>query len=146
MITINYIIENHGWALIQIGNGNVIEDFHASYLHDSLKDLADSALEIFDKKHKTIFFVMEPGECQLVLNMINDNEIEFHLDLYKEWTQNNTQREPFIKLLKGKCSLINYKNEVRKNLLKIMNDLGPELYKEKWQLSDFPLEQFKLLK
>lgn len=146
MITIDYNVEDHGWACIHISNGSLIEDIYASYLYDSLKDLADSALEIEAKKHKTVYFVMEPGECQLVLTMINDKEIEYHLDLYKEWSSNNTQREPATRILKGKCSLVNYKNEIRRNLIKIMTDLGPELYKEKWQLRDFPIEQYELLK
>lgn len=78
--------------------------------------------------------------------MINEKEIHYELNLYKEWTTNNKQRTPFIKLLEGTCTLVNYKNEVRKILAKLMLEMGPELYKEKWQMGDFPLAQYEALK
>ena len=146
MITLDYHLENNGWAYIKIGNGEVQKDVYFSYLHDSLKDLARTALEIEASKSKTVIFLMEPGEQQLILSVHDTNKIKYKLLLFKNWSEYNTTRNDGMLLLEGECSISNYKNEVRNVLMKIMSDYGPIRYKEIWGLADFPLEEYNLLK
>ncbi|WP_053975530.1 hypothetical protein [Mangrovimonas xylaniphaga] len=75
MISIEYTVKDHGWTNAQIGNGTIIEEIHASYLHDTFADFANAAIHLLEKKQQTVVFFREPGESQLILNMINEKEI-----------------------------------------------------------------------
>lgn len=146
MISIEYTVLDAGWAIIEISNGDKNVKICASYLHDSLKDLAESAIEIQYKKAKYIVFMDEPGEHQLLLKL-NNNEIEFTLIWYEQWASSHlTGPEKCIEILKGKTTLTKYINEVRRNLLKIYNTLGEKGYLEKWCKHEFPLDEYLKLK
>lgn len=147
MITLNYVVENHGWAYIDIGNGKSIERISISYLHNSLKQLAESAIRIRLKDSANTSFFKEPGEAQLRLSKINDKTLNFDLRLYHKLVSwNECSEGDFQIILKGQCSVINYINEVRNALTKIHNEIGPALYKEKWIKHDFPTDEYNLLK
>lgn len=49
MIQVEYKIDGAGWAIGKIGNGEKLTKFAVSYLHDSLRELAESAIEIREK-------------------------------------------------------------------------------------------------
>ena len=147
MIEIDYKLQNAGWALVKISNEYKHTVICASYLHDSLKELAESALQLNTKNEKKVVFMDEPGEHWLVLKKINDKEIEFELRWYDHWASKNfVSEEKYKVVLTGKTTLIKYINQVRKNLIQIYDEFGPELYKEKWIKHDFPFNEFKLLK
>ena len=145
MISLDYHLELSGWAAVKISHGGVEEEIYFSYLHDSLKDLAKSALEIEKKKTKVVIFLLEPGEQQLILSINDYKIINYQLILYKDWSSFNTTRDDGLLLMEGECSVINYKNEVRNILIKIMSDYGPDRYKDIWALAKFPLEEYNQL-
>jgi hypothetical protein len=147
MINIDYQINDAGWATGKIGNEDTSETFGISYLHDSLKELAESAIEIQNKDCKSVIFMEEPGEHQLVLTKKDRNLIEYELRWYREWASwNETSVDNFELILKGETTIPKYINQVRTVLIKIMNDIGPELYKEKWGEHDFPITEYEKLK
>ena len=70
MLQLNYILEDAGWAILEISKGEELLKLNISYLHDSLKNLAESAIELETKNEKTVIFMDEPGEHWLILKKI----------------------------------------------------------------------------
>lgn len=50
MISIDYELEDAGWAVAKIGNGLSERTIIVSYLHDTLKQLGESAIYIKEAK------------------------------------------------------------------------------------------------
>lgn len=147
MIEIDYILEDAGWAIVKISNEYKQIVLSASYLHDSLKNLAESAIELNTKQEKTVIFMDEPGEYWLVLKKLDNSKIEYQLRWYEHWASKNLISEEKYKLmLSGSTTLPKYINQIRKNLIHIHENIGPVLYKEKWIQYEFPQYEYQLLK
>lgn len=147
MINIEYNIEDAGWAIGKIGNGEESVEFDITYLHDSLKELAESAIDLKEKKYKSVIFMNEPGEHRLILNKKDKNIIEYELHWYSDWFNwDLISEEEFEVVLKGETSLASYINQVRNVLLKIMTEIGPKEYEKKWINHEFPIVEFEKLK
>ena len=147
MIEIEYQIVGSGWANGTIGNGKKQKKFAVSYLNDSLKELAESAIEIREKDFKSVVFMEEPGEHVLILNRKNENKIEYELRWYKDWwSWNLIDENNFNSVFKGETTVPKYINQVRNVLNGIMTELGPDKYREKWIEHDFPIAEYEKLK
>lgn len=147
MIQIEYKIEEAGWAVGKIGNGEKENEFAVSYLNDSLKELAESAIEIREKDFKSVVFMDEPGEHVLILNRKDGNLIDYELRWYKDWwSWNLVEENNFEFLFKGQTTVPKYVNQVRNVLNRIMTELGPEEYRKKWIEHDFPIVEYEKLK
>lgn len=147
MIQIEYKINGAGWAIGKIGNGQKLAEFSVSYLRDSLKELAESAIEIRAKEHKSVVFMDEPGEHVLILNRKENNLIHYELRWYQDWWSWNLIDESNYQLiLEGQTTVPKYVNQVRNVLNRIMSELGPKEYRKQWMEHDFPLAEFEKLK
>ncbi|WP_298758269.1 hypothetical protein [uncultured Psychroserpens sp.] len=147
MISIEYILDEAGWAIANIGNGDLIKQMTVSYLHDTLKQLAESAIFIQDEKAKRIIFMDEPGEHHLIISRISEKEIEFEIRWYDDWTDwNAIEDEKFTSVLSGKTTKSNYVNEIRNVLKNIWEKYGEESYKEKWINHEFPKRELEKLR
>lgn len=147
MIEITYKIIDGGWANAKIGNGRKQKKFAVSYLNDSLKELAESAIEIRSKDFKTVVFMEEPGEHVLILHRNDQNKIDYELRWYTDWWSWNLIEEGNFKtVLKGETTVPKYINQVRNILQELMTALGPETYRKKWIEHDFPIEEYEKLK
>lgn len=140
---IDYKLENAGWAIVKISEGYREVVLSPSYLHDSLKNLAESALQLKTKNEQTVIFMDEPGEHWLVLKKRNNNEIEYQLRWYDHWaSQNMVAEDDYEIILSVTTTLAKYINQVRKNLINIYEEFGPKLYKEKWIMHNFPMYEY----
>lgn len=129
------------------GNGEKENKFAVSYLNDSLKELAESAIEIREKDFKSVVFMDEPGEHVLILNRKDGNLIDYELRWYKDWwSWNLVEENNFEFLFKGQTTVTKYVNQVRNVLNGIMTELGPERYRKKWIEHDFPVAEYEKLK
>jgi len=147
MITIEYKVENAGWAIAKIDNGEKHVEFEVSYLHDSLKELAESAIDLKTKNHKSIIFMGEPGEHRLILTKNAENKIAYELHSYADWFNwNLVSEEEYVLVLKGETTLAKYINQVRTVLATIFSEIGLEKYKQKWINHDFPIREYEKLK
>ncbi|WP_346881765.1 hypothetical protein [uncultured Algibacter sp.] len=147
MFFIEYKISGAGWASGKIGNNEKTITMGVSYLHDSLKELAQSAIDIKNAELKTIVFMDEPGEYILLLKRRNDNIIKYELRWYPDWNSWNLISEDNFKLkLKGETTVTKFTNQVRNILIEILKDLTPEEYEEKWINHKFPMDEYKSLK
>ena len=111
MIEIEYEIVGSGWANGQIGNGKEQIKFAVSYLNNSLKELAESAIEIQEKDFKKVVFMEEPGEHVLILNRKNESEIDYELRWYEDyWSWNLIDEHKYKSVLKGETTVATFRN------------------------------------
>ena len=152
-LTIEYFLDNHGWADVRFSDGKTHCESSASYLHDSLDQLADMALDL---KHGVdaafAVFVNEPGETQFVVNITN-NEAFYELRQLDDWQswgkqELNWEKQPhenYRVLLKGNCSPHTIVSQIHNQLRRIHDEIGVVEYKKRWQEHEFPLEKYQLL-
>jgi len=144
--SLKYTVLNGGWAVLEIGNMEKTLILNISFFHDSLKELAQSAIVLRSKDETSVVFMDEPGEHRLVLKR-NGTSIIYELRWYKDWASWNLLSEDhFETILSGTTPLPKYINLVRENLIRIRNEEGIEGYKKKWSKHDFPLNEYELLK
>lgn len=144
--TIGYVVRNHGWATVNFANEEGECESSVSYLHDSLGQLADMALELkrglSDAK---AIFMDEPGELQFVVDVIND-EASYEVRHYRDWASWGMHpQEVFDVLLKGTCQPNRIIQQISNVLWKIHEEMGPQEYLKRWSSHEFPLEKYKLL-
>jgi len=144
--TISYKLEEHGWAIINISNGNEIIERPVSYLHDSLLELAEMALQIKSGISESItIFMDEPGEIQLRI-ITNNNEATYEVRSYKDWASWGMHSfDDYELLLKGTTTPTRIIQQITKVLWEINKNIGPEKYKELWCEHEFPKEQYNKL-
>jgi len=145
-LSISYIVEDAGWAEIAIsdGDGKIAQD--VSYLHDSLRDLAELAIDMSSgAKTAKATFMDEPGELQLVLNK-DEKHIAFEARWFKDWESwGLSSPSDYDVLLKGETTVERIVEQVTDILTKIHESIGPSKYKEMWVEHEFPLEQYRKL-
>lgn len=147
MLELNYSLVGNGWALLEIDNGEKKIEICVSYLHDSLKSLAESAVELRTKTEKSIIFMDEPGEHQLLLKKNANNEIDYTLKWYKNWASwHLISEENYEIVLSGTTTISKYINQIRGILIKIHDEFVEIGYKEKWGKHEFPISEFEKIK
>ena len=134
------------WAVFEIGDMEKAVTLNISFFHDSLKELAQSAIVLRFKDETSVIFMDEPGEHKLILKK-NGKHIIYELRWFKDWASWNLLSEDnYETVLSGTTTLSKYINLVRENLIRIRNEEGLEGYKKKWSKHDFPLIEYELLK
>lgn len=146
MLQLNYSVRNAGWAFATVSNGEAEQEFAVSYLHDSLQELAGSAIAIQEKALVSVVFMDEPGEHVLRLERTEGSVLDFELRWYKDWWSWGLMAEDeFECVLRGQTTVPKYVNQVRAILQQIHAEMGPRGYLEKWQRHEFPMAEFERL-
>jgi len=147
MIHLTYRVASAGWATVFIDNGIDQDCFSVSYLHDSLKELARSALQIREKAQQTVVFMDEPGEAQLRLRRGPGNTLIYEVRWYDDFASWGLMHEDDHEvLMRGETTVPSYINQVRNLLIEIYDTLGPDRYQAKWIQHRFPMEEFEVLR
>jgi hypothetical protein len=114
----------------------------ASYLHDSLLDLASAACALVNNKTEaTVVFMDEPGEHQMVMRRINDKEIELEILRYDDWRSWKMHDGPGQPRLSGRTTLAHVRGQVLSELRRLLEENGEVGYVEKWVEHPFPMIQ-----
>ncbi len=107
------MVHNGGWAVLEICNIEKTITLNISFFHDSLKELAQSAIVPRSKDETSVVFMDEPGEHKLILKK-NGTNIFYKLRWYKDWASWNLSSEgKYETLLSGTTALPKYINLVR---------------------------------
>lgn len=64
---LKYTVLNGGWSVLKIGDMEKTVILNVSFFHDSLKELALSAIVLRSKDETSVVFMDEPGEHKLIL-------------------------------------------------------------------------------
>lgn len=146
MFFIEYKLDKAGWAFGKIRNTEREIMFVVSYLHDSLQELAQSAIDIKSKKSRRVVFMDEPGEYILHLNRVDDTKLCYELRWYDDWSSWGMHPEnKFTLELSGETTVSKYINQVRQVLLGLRAKHTEEEYRELWIEHPFPTKELNQL-
>ena len=82
----NYKVFDAGWAMMKITCGKDYVELTASYLHDSLRDLASAVLALIDgAREATAIFMDESGEHHVNFRRVGDEDIDIEVLWYSDW-------------------------------------------------------------
>ncbi len=143
---IEYKLEEHGWATVIVTDGETTYDSPVSYLHDSLGELAQLAIDLKHGVSETkAVFMDEPGELQLVVS-VKDGIAFYEARWFNDWASRNMHPESEYKVVvSGQCKPSRIIQQVSSLLWNIHQSIGPEKYKEIWVEHEFPIKQFQVL-
>lgn len=143
---IDYKLENHGWATVILTDHTTKYDSPVSYLHDSLAELAQMAIDLKNGKSEAkVVFMDEPGELQLVVNVF-DEIAHYEGRWFDDWASWNMHPESEYKVvIHGACSVARVIQQITSILWNIYQNVGEAEYKKLWVEHEFPIKQFKFL-
>lgn len=137
-----YDLHDAGWATVTVECGDQNVQMTASYLHDSLLDLASAACALVkNETEATVVFMDEPGEHQMVMHRINDKEIDLEILWYDDWHSWKMHDGPGHPRLSGRTTLAHVRGQVLSELRRLLNENGEAGYLEKWGEHPFPMAQ-----
>lgn len=144
----HYNLGDAGWADATISEGNDSATMIVSYLHDSLRELADAMnLLLKGGKESRTIFMDEPGEHLMSLINPKDDELEIEVRWFKDWASwDMHSKKDYEIVFKRTTSLYEFANKVCDNLERIYIDEGTDGYKEKWVEHEFPVNAYLKLK
>jgi hypothetical protein len=136
-----YQLEGAGWAVARIQDGTKFIDATVSYLHDSLRELAEAAIALArGAEHARVVFMDEPGETQLIISR-SGQELSFEARWFDDWNSWGMHpAEKFQVVLSGRTTVARFVGEVRKAIEALLEEHGIEGYKAKWIEAEFPKE------
>jgi len=138
--SLEYILEGAGWACFHIQDG--LKSFYAtaSYLHDSLRELAEAARALVQgAQNVRVVFMDEPGEVQLCLCHSGD-VISYEARRFDDWNSWGMHPDDAYEVVAaGVTTASIFVAEVHKALRVLYETYGVETYKEKWIEHDFPV-------
>ena len=123
---IKYEISGTGWATALIGEEEHLINVTVSYLHDSLKELADAAIKLKDGAPSAkVIFMDEPGEHHLVIERVNDQDIVCDLRWYDDWASwGMYSNDQYRSIYKASSELHDFVKRVKEILEEIYQTMG----------------------
>ena len=141
---LRYTLEKAGWATATWDDGAAVE-ITVSYLHDSLKDLAESVILLESREPASVLFMDEPGEHMLLLERSGE-EVSYQLRWFQDWASwNFVPQTEFRVVAEGTMSFDHYRRQVSAVLRNILALHGLAKYKELWIEHEFPMEQYSIV-
>jgi len=143
---LNYALEDAGWATVSLECGEQRVEMTASYLHDSLRDLASAAKAIAAGRPEVrVVFMDEPGEHQLVWRRMAGDTVEVEVLWYDDWKSLELSNSKGVRKLLGATTVAQVRGQVLSELQRLLRENGEAGYREKWVEHDFPAEQLREL-
>jgi hypothetical protein len=135
-----------GWAHVTLECGDQRVEMTASYLHDSLRDLAGGARALATGATDVrIVFMDEPGEHELILRRRTDGNVDlevFWYDDWKSWGVGGINGKP---KLSGTTSVAHVRGQVLSELRRLLEENGEAGYLKRWIQHPFPTAEMSAL-
>lgn len=139
--SLTYALEGAGWAIARIRDGSSSADITASYLHDSLRELAELA-RAFQRgaDQGRVVFMDEPGETQLLFRRTGD-ALSYEARWFDGWNSwGMYPSESFQVILSGTTTVCRFLGEVRGQMEALLQEHGLKGYKKRWGEHEFPMD------
>ena len=142
-----YTLDGAGWAVATLGDARQTVTMTASYLHDSLAQLANAVLELqAGQREAAVVFMDEPGEHHVVFRRQTDDAALVQVRRYEDWASwGMYPEEDYEIVFEVHSSLPEIKATVIAALRRILADHGQDGCKEMWVEHDFPVETYEKL-
>src|SRR5260370_33483703 len=143
---LHYGLEDAGWATVTLESADQRVEMAASYLHDSLRDLASAARALVGGAAEVrVVFMDEPGEHELIMRRASatavDVEILWHGHL-ESWKMEGGQGK---RKLLGSTSVADVRGQILSELKHLLHENGEAGYRRKWVEHDFPVAEMREL-
>ncbi len=127
--------------MARIRDGGSSADITVSYLHDSLRELAEVARALQRGADEgRVLFMDEPGETQLLFRRTGD-ALRYEARWFDDWNGWGMHpSEKFKVILSGTTTVRRFIGEVRSQMEALLEEHGLEGYKEKWVEHEFPMD------
>ena len=114
----------------------------ASYLHDSLRDMASAALAMCrGAQEVTVVFMAEPGEHRVIFRRLDGDIVQVEVFWHDDWTSWGMKKgEPSL-VSRGETRVAHVRGQVFSVLQRIMKEEGPAGYQAKWIAHEFPAHE-----
>ena len=142
---LKYGLTGAGWATVTLECGDQTVEMTASYLHDSLSQLARAARDLGKTGSESVVFMDEPGEHHLLLRQANDEVAEVEVVWFDDWKSWNEPVGPAQRKLLGVVRVAEFREQVISELRRLLHENGEEGYRKKWIQHDFPVEELREL-
>ncbi len=144
----DWTLTGTGWAMatVCLGDRQPVS-MVASYLHDSLRDLA-SALIALDQGAKEVEVVLmdEPGEHHVVMRRASEIEIEIEVRWFEDWASCKMHPlDGYTVIARGVVRWRTFRGSVVSSMQRLLKVLGADGYRTKWVQHEFPAEELRRL-
>ncbi len=145
-MTLTYVIDGTGWATATLVTPAGSVRMTASYLHDSLGDLARAVLALQDgETDRIVVFMDEPGEHQVRFHRAGD-DVAIEVCWYDDWASWKLEpRHAPATILGATVPFAVLRKAVARALTDLHDTVGVEGYKEQWVEHDFPQAEYQRL-
>ena len=141
---LHYELHDAGWATVTLECGDQKVEMTASYLHDSLRDLASAARALSSGAAEArVVFMDEPGEHQMLVRRTNDKDLELEILWYDDWQSWKMHDGPGTRRLLGRTSVAHVRGQVLSELRRLLRENGESIYLEKWAEHPFPMAEMR---
>jgi hypothetical protein len=145
---LQYDLHEHGWATARLFHGDVSVDMTASYLRDSLRELALAAYAISRGPGTSrVIFMDEPGEHQLTLTRdIGVADCRYELVWFDDWEIWGMHHLPGSQFVcAGTVPVRRLVQQVYTLLWNLYETYGEAGYEVRWCSHEFPTEPMQRL-
>ena len=142
-----YELHEDGWATAGIRHGDVAVDMVASYLHDSLHQLAQAAYSLSCGPGTThVIFMDELGEHQLTLTREQGPDCFYSVNWFDDWNSRGIRAlTESNRICDGTVPVRRFVQQVHTALWSLLEEFGESGYKERWCAHEFPLTEMHRL-
>jgi len=141
---LHYGLEDAGWATVTLECTDQRVEMAASYLHDSLRDLASAARALVRGAAEVkVVFMDEPGEHEVILRRAGE-DVDVEVLWYEGLKSLRYDGEGKRKLL-GRTSVAHVRGQVLSELKRLLDENGEVGYQQKWVMHSFPAEEMHAL-
>ena len=139
MLAFSYVLTGSGWAEVVLEGPNGTARMVASYLHDSLRQLAEATADLVcGATSASVTFMDEPGEHQLMLSR-QGSQLLYEVRWYRDWASwDMYPKDRFDVRLSGSCAVAAFSASVLDNLQTLLATHGLEGYEQRWVEHPFP--------
>jgi hypothetical protein len=142
MLQLSYILHEHGWATVVVGNGDNSIETEVSYLSDALGDLARAARGILrGLSEATVRLQQEPGEHRVLLTH-DGNRVRAEVYRFDDTFSRSTRGKP---LLTAECTLRELATACINCLRHVLDEHGEAGYRLRWKNHEFPMREYRAL-
>ena len=142
-----YELHRAGWATARIRHGENEIDMTVSYLHDSLRELANAVYAVSrGAAISRVVFMDEPGEYQLTLTRRNGPDCHYSIRWFNDWDSWNIRTLPgSTPVFDGTVPVRQLVQQVYAALWSLYEEFGESGYQELWCEHEFPLAEMQRL-
>ncbi len=137
-----------GWATatLRLGDTQPVV-MVASYLHDSLRDLAGALIALDGGAEVARVVLMdEPGEHHVLMRRVGESDLEIEVRWFDDWASWNMHPpEDYTTIARGVVRWRTFRGAIVSCMQRLLGELGAEGYRKRWVRHDFPTEELKRL-